>query len=506
MSLEESERWGQPTPSQMAALLPEERRPEGVMEVFLLGGMSPWESFFTVPDYGSPARGGPYSGQQWWTYQPRTGSEKLPGLTVPDWMAACGPASAKGLTIPWTKTRDGLAVNLGPFIYPLWDRPDLIARMRVWVMSHEIEPHETGIPYALTGRGLGNPKMAAPGAHVQRFYQDAFGAGAPVSYVVYPGTVSVTGNAGAASAVGLHRAAARPLPIQLGADARLVSRLPRGNVAGYRSELDALVRSLSERARSRLVGPTGAPLRSSGLEDFVSARDALERHATLSALLRPDLVTSAQITACVDSPLPSIPKGPVLDEPSTAIRLGAHLLRNSQVPARYVQVLEGGLYTDPAGQGYDSHAAHVKQQGTNLAHAMRALVDTINRPGEADPSKLDLDRHFVLLNTEFGRSPIPEFTIRNPDGGGTNHWPWGYVVVGFGGFVDESRAGLVGHIGEDGRAEAGFRPEELRAALLLAMGIWPFSPEAFNVGDIRTGQSELEAALFLRREFLGYAS
>ena len=114
------------------------------------------------------------------------------------------------------------------------------------------------------------------------------------------------------------------------------------------------------------------------------------------------------------------------------------------------------------------------------------------------------DRHFIMLNTEFGRAPIPEVTPPNPRGRGSNHWPWGYVVVGFGGFVDEERSGIVGAIGEDGFATSSFTPTEHRAAMLLAMGIWPFGQESFAVGDVRNANSVLDAALKLRAELLGY--
>jgi len=40
--------------------------------------------------------------------------------------------------------------------------------------------------------------------------------------------------------------------------------------------------------------------------------------------------------------------------------------------------------------------------------------------------------------------------------------------------------------------------------MLLAMGAWPFSDQSFAVGDVRGASSELEAALKLRTEILGY--
>lgn len=39
--------------------------------------------------------------------------------------------------------------------------------------------------------------------------------------------------------------------------------------------------------------------------------------------------------------------------------------------------------------------------------------------------------------------------VRNLDGFGIDYWSWGYVVVGFGFFIDEDCSGIVGSIGED---------------------------------------------------------
>ena len=54
-----------------------------------------------------------------------------------------------------------------------------------------------------------------------------------------------------------------------------------------------------------------------------------------------------------------------------------------------------------------------------------------------------------------------------------------------GGPITADQAGVVGSIGPDGTARTYVSPVELRAAMLGAMGIWPFGPESFTVGDLR---------------------
>ena len=135
---------------------------------------------------------------------------------------------------------------------------------------------------------------------------------------------------------------------------------------------------------------------------------------------------------------------------------------------------------------------------------LQSLTRIVNKPGENNAGKLDLNKHTVVLNTEFGRAPVPEFSPNNPDGSGTDHWPYGYVVVAFGGVVDQARSGIVGAIGQDARAIDAISPTEHRAALLMAMGIWPFEPEAFATADVRGLSNEADAAAFLREVVLGY--
>jgi hypothetical protein len=472
-----------------------------MLEIFLLGGMSPWETFYTVPENGDPDKGGAYAGQQWWSFQTSQG-----WMSIPEWYDQCVGGN-KPLYEPFATDAAGKTVNLGPLVHALRDRPDMLARMRVWVMAHTVEPHEVAIPFAVAGLGLGNLRMAGLGSHLQRHFSDKAPASrvAPYSYTINLSTINLSHDGTGASSIGLHPASAQPIGLQLGQDPRMPHLLRRPSTAGYREHLDALVGYYTKRFQARLTGNNGENLRAPGFRDFTVARDSMTNHAILSQLLSEELFQSKTADLCPEHPL-YLGTTTGLDETTTAIQMARHLLTAGENAPKYVQVLDGGLVTDPAGQGYDSHGAHVLQQGINVTHMCQALSDIVNKPGETDSSKLDLDQHFVLLNTEFGRGPIPEVTPANPYGLGTNHWPWGYVVVGFGGFVDEERSGVVGAIGEDSHATSFFTPTEHRAAMLLAMGVWPFSEESFAVSEVRGATSELEAALALKAKVLGYGS
>ncbi len=482
--------WGSAPEKAQGALLAQSQQPDGILEVFCLGGLSPWESFYTVPDLSSGGQ------DQYWTFRQSD---------LPNWIDTCGAGLDAPEFVPWVTDGAGRMVNLGPFIYPLRDRPDLLARMRVWVMHHDIEPHELAIPLAVTGHRPGNPKMASLGTHLQRFYTERLGSrDAPYSYSITMNAFSNTNNATGAGTVGRHRSWARPLEIQLGDAARLPGQLQRPGSDGFREALDTAIAGYQARFRQRLHSAARAEqVRAPGYNDYATARENMRRHAWLAKTITPELLKTSSITPCFP---PVYGVGPdVPDETTTGLRVARRLLLAEQ-PAKYVQVFDSGLLTDRAGMGFDSHGEHVGQQGTNAAHMCRVLSDSINRPGENDPTKLDLDRHFVLLNTEFGRAPRREYTPANPDGGGTDHWPWGYVVVGFGGFVNEDRSGIVGSLNSDSRAVSGITPAEHRAALLLSMGCWPFTEESYNVGDMQDAQSELEAAMYLRRTVLGYST
>jgi hypothetical protein len=72
-----------------------------------------------------------------------------------------------------------------------------------------------------------------------------------------------------------------------------------------------------------------------------------------------------------------------------------------------------------------------------------------------------------------------------------------------GGPIREGQAGIHGAIGPDGNATEYSLPAENRIAALLALGIWPFSPDAFAVSDVRGAAGEEDAARLVTERALG---
>ena len=111
-----------------------------VLEIHLLGGVAPFESFYFRPPLGVRTRGF---------------DAEIAGLT---WNTPTCPNTPSGLEsqIPFSalpffaNDSNTKEIRLGPFAKPLW-RTDIFNRMRVIVLSHNLLPHEAAIPFALTG-------------------------------------------------------------------------------------------------------------------------------------------------------------------------------------------------------------------------------------------------------------------------------------------------------------------------------------------------------------------
>jgi hypothetical protein len=338
--------------------------------------------------------------------------------------------------------------------------------------------------------------LAGTAAHVQRFHHDRAppGRAAPYAGVLLPRGRDVEGNnADAAAAIGLHGGSARPLVLWLNDGERLEEQLKRPGFTGHVAEADALIDAYGAQYQRRLADPRGSGLvRAPILDDYLAARAGVRGSESLSALLPLDSLRPPTSESCGSS-TPA-------DLTSAGMAIASRMLLHPDQPARYVISVDGAFLATTGGASYDTHSLHVVESARNVTHSMRRLAATINEPGENDPDKFDLDRHTILITSEFGRTPYREGDT------GLDHWPGGYVQIAIGGWVTEDQAGVVGAVGEDGYSTEYITPAEFRAATLLSLGIWPFNPEAFAVGDVREGDDEVESALWLREHVLGYRS
>jgi len=471
--------WGDPANAEQAAvLLPESLRSEGTLEWFLSGGVSAFENFVVVPELGMSDTTGP---QQWWLFQEGPGS-------IPERFAACGGTGE--LLTSFGTDDEGRSVFLGPWVRALAARPDIVSRMRIVVMRHNQVAHQGANPLALTGLTLGQPRMAGTAAHVQRFHAShQTQRTLPWSHVLLPRGRSVEiNNSDAGASVGLHPGAARPLITWLGEAQPLSQQLRREHLLAGSDAHDQLLELWGRRMRDRLRYPVGgASSRAPALDDYEFARSSLANHNALADLLPASALALGSGQSC----------GQTGDEDmtTTALQLAIHLLREGD--ARYVLAMDGGLIEANGMLGFDTHTDHVADSSRNLSWSMQQLAASINTPGENEVGKLDLDRHTIVLTSEFGRTPYRQ------GGNGTDHWPQGYAHVIIGGVVGTGQAGVVGALDETGLASSYTSPAEFRAAMLLAQGIWPFQPDAFGVGDMREGDTEVEAARILRARVLG---
>ena len=456
-------------------LLGEGVRAEQVLEVFLFGGLSPWETFYTVPEFGRPDDPD-YPNEQYHLFGSGIAAIQERCELSSDWLEP----------EPFATDADGQLVHLGPLVGPLRDRPDILARMRIVVQHHTLEPHEAAVPLMLTGLRLGSPRMAGGATSVQRYFASLDGRTTPRAYTLYPEFQIETANMRAASAVGLHPALARPLELRVGSTNNIPAMLARSGDAARQAQLDGLVDLYAQRTARRYSG-----LRAPAIGDHAAASALFQDVEGLSALLTEEAMANRTGTSCgiEDHSMPA-----------TSLAIARHLLTHPTDPARMVTFVDGGIKPSSGGGAYDVHTDHIGDTATNLTHTLRLLAEMVNEPGENDPTKVDLDRTMVALTTEFGRTPF----VQRGSGNGTNHHPYGYVSVLIGGPIGPDQAGVVGSIGPDGTARTYVTPVELRAAMLAGMGIWPFAHESFTVGDLRLpSRPEVDGLAWLHEIVLG---
>jgi len=459
--------------------LPVNQRAKKVLEIFMYGGLSPWETLYFVRDYGGPADP-MFPNSQYYAYASSNASTAT----------TCGGDES---VRPFANDANSAQVELGPFAWRLAARTDVVDRMRIVVQRHNLEPHEAAVPMALTGRPVGQPNAAGLGAHVQRARLDGGltpDRASPHSYVF--STADITSdNVAAAAASGTHPGSARPLLVKTNNATGFTSLLGRTTLGTNKAAHDSLVQAYIDQYQGRLTWPDQGRVRSARTDDLVIAQTTQTRSDAIAAVLTDDLFVNKTNKACggTHSSLPHI-----------GVDAARALLTHPAEPASYVCVSDVGLQRASGGGGYDTHTGNALTTAQNFDNLMHALLGAINAPGETDPRKLSLDDTLIILNTEFGRTPGRQ------DATGRNHHPYGYTTAFIGGPITNAQKGVSGAIGRDGNAAMFATPAENRMAALLAMGIWPFAPEGFNVSDAPNATGELQAAQQAMAKFLGRVS
>ncbi len=490
--------WGAWPADRLDARLPEERLATNVLEIQLNGGMNPWDSFYTVPDWDADLR---YVHQ----FSPEAGNFGQPNRD--ERFAQCAYAGEPLWTPSGISDGDGVPLFLGPWTVPWRGRPDILSRMRIVVQRHDNVAHEGANPLCFTGDRLGAPRLAGLGTAVQRYFAENPEAGGgtrstPYSYVLYPGSAYALFNTLSASAVGFHPGSARPLSVSVTPNSTLATLLARGGPADP-ATFDSAITYYRQQYEARFrTGALGSPTRSAERANYEFADFARRSAPDLTAVL------AADGFAPIAAPAPPMCGGGQnatnLDMPRMQARLAANLLTREEDRARFVLWIDTGINPHPNG-GHDSHTLHTAYAAQNLPHTLQAIAEIV---GDG-PGQINLDETMIILNTEFGRTPH-----RQPEGGetGTNHWPWGYITIFIGGPIQT--AGCYGRIGylpgspvnesADGHAVDYVTPGENRIMAMSALGIYPFSSQSFAVGDVRGGVPDEVAAIErVRGTYLG---
>jgi hypothetical protein len=495
--------WGDWPTDKEEALLPENQRATNVLELHVNGGMSIFDSFYTIPTWGTSDY------RFLWVYSNQNPANAgLPvSATIEGRWEECNNnviTQPGELYVPLgAQDTDGNSVYLGPWAYPFRERPDVLSRMRIVVQAHDSAAHEGANPISFTGSRLGQPRMAGVGTAIQRYFTenvDAPGGGgvraAPYSYVIYPAGYKPF-NAVAATTVGFHPGSARPLVVSVDPASELSTLLARTSVDDREAFDKALAyyRATYE-TRLRAFGHA-TPARSAERANYEFASFARTHAPELTEILQAELFQSITppATICED------PQGGD-DMPAMQARMAASLLTRPTDQARYVMWIDAGINPSVTG-GHDTHSQSVELNGGNLPHTFAALLDHIrdpDNPRPGDDQRIDLDTTMIVINTEFGRTPDIQGTT------GTNHHPEGYVNVFIGGPIEGTS--VYGHMTEaEGFAQNYVRPSENRMMILQAMGIYPFSSQSFNVADVQEStddaDAELNAAQRIRDVYLG---
>ncbi|MEI9939148.1 MAG: DUF1501 domain-containing protein [Pseudomonadota bacterium] len=491
-------------------MLPKQNQVSSILEVFMYGGVTPWEGFYCVPSYGS-------DGKSWHKAYPVEflNAAKACSYSDPGLFTFFAQDSGSTVTGATDAPKD---VFLSPFLTPLIARTDITDRMRIVVNRHSLEPHEAAIPLTMSGVTLGSPSLASLGAHVARYFVDHDVDAqhpAPFAYgIVGSGSFIPTDNILTMLATGLHPGSARPLQIKMNDVARLttvINRTPIGSLDD-RARYDALLATYFGQYQDRLkFGSAGDLLRAPRFGELNAAYNSVAHAKDIQNLLAPEFLAKVPGTACftrsgsqtVGSGTynSNMPFTQTANYPGMSLKMAAHLLTHPDAPAAHCMVIDTGLAAADGGGGYDTHNETPFTQSHNLNNFFNSLLPLVNKPGETDPTKIDLNKTMIILNMEFGRTPGLQSPTKNT---GRNHWPYGYTQVYIGGPITNAQRGIYGTIPESGTASVYTTPTENRIAALLAMGIWPFDQASFSSAQVQDNSSESNAVKSVLQRVLGY--
>lgn len=451
-------------------------QPRKVLEVYLRGGASFWNSFWYDTTLGAE------TGDTTFTDWASIKDGQAPGLNA--WAGVGGPQLGSAAA-PVCRASNGRK---------------LCQIMRVLRIRHDLDPHELAIPYAATGTTFGRPKMSGLGAAIWRRYEEQNPAAAvgPKSLVFQ--TANTLGDIRAANylaTTGFHGAKYRPPIIRFG-DHTFYDALDRSARAGA----DDLKRFFGQRYKQRLV-PSGATdgVRSLSFDAYNAAGDSLVNdYAVLRELLglEEDLLFPDELDALWGA-LDYANSGGTYTSADLysrynptryALRAALDLLTNPAVtvPVQHVAVVDGGIESD-----YDTHdpeALPGKIHNGNLWSVLDVLAahkDDIFDAGVA-----------VLIHTEFGRI----YTAGDP--GGSDHHTKGYVNVVLSDLVvkgyEGTRSGARNEEASHADATAdqpGLTPTDVHAAVAQLAGIGPWQEDMFDDDLALTGGHPARSAALL---------
>jgi len=448
-----------------------------VLEIFLLGGASPWDTFAAdKPAYELFRRA---------HARPGCGTDRLSFAGAPRLAPSLAPLD---MLLPYSgrasTTRGGR----------------LFDHMRIVPLRHQEIAHQGAVPISMHGLPISQRRMAATGASIARRLDDPT---AMRSVVISP--ISPSFGMEFSDATGAHPGWTRPLFVNLAGGGELSERLARSH---YRdapldaSRHDALLEVYRAQYR-RNATPAGSdtPLRSTGLAAYETAARALPFVPPLAPHFRDvgitELATSREAPFCRElSALSARAATRRSNASQVTIDLGVRLLSDPGGGVRHVVVFDTGMVHDDNFFTYDGHF-HLADYHDNALHAsMSRLAYHI------DNQNIDLRDTLVVINTEFGRTAGPQ---SGGDDGGRDHNPGAAFCVMIGGptlgpfvwgdFTHEmdrgtptgsgDSLGFTNGPGSMMSREFALPPAAVRAAVLLAAGVHPLTrPELFEISEL----------------------